>query len=57
MKRPDYMVLSGHPHFCYMQSVLVFLSNRPTLCSIYHCWLDHHLIHLVFQLDGYFLVT
>ena len=39
-----------------MQSVLVFLSNRPTLCSIYHCWLDQRLIHLVFQQDGYLLL-
>ena len=25
-------------------------------CSICHCWLDHHLIHLVFQFDGYLFV-
>ena len=42
---------------CYMQSVLVFLSNRPTFCSICHCWLDHGLIHLVFQFDGYLFVA
>ena len=46
-----------NPHFCYMQSVLVFLSNCPTLCSICHCWLDHRLIHLVFQLDWYLFVA
>ena len=46
-----------HPHFCYMQYVLVFLSNRPTLCSICHCWLDHSLIHIVFQLDEYLFVA
>ena len=39
------------------KSVLVFLSNRPTLCSICHCWLDHRLIHLVFQFDGYLFVA
>ena len=36
---------------------VVFLSNRPTLCSICHCWLDHRLIHLVFQLDWYLFVA
>ena len=55
------MVLSGiitlDPHFSYMQYVLAFLPDRPTLCSISHCWLDHRLIHLVFQLDGYLFVA
>ena len=36
-----------------MQSVLVFLSNRPTLCSICHCWLDH--CFMSFSLMGTFL--
>ena len=31
-------------------------SNRPTLCSICHRWLDQRLIHLVFQFDGYLFV-
>ena len=50
-------ILSYHPNFCYMQSILVFLSNRPTLCSKCHCWLDHRLIHIVFQFDGYLYVA
>ena len=54
------MVFSGlyswyHPHFRYLQSVLVFLSDHPTLCPICHCWLDHCFINLVFQLAGYLL--
>ena len=32
---------SWHPQFRYTQSVLVFLSSRPTLCSKCHCWFDH----------------
>ena len=41
--------------FVLQQSVLVFLSNRPTLCSICHCWLDHRLYTLSFSLMGTFL--
>ena len=44
------------PCFHYMQSVPDFRAfDRPTLCSIYHCWLDHRFKHLVVQRDGYLL--
>ena len=45
-----------YPHFCYMQSVLVFLSNRPTLFSICHCWLDHRPYTASFSLMGTFVL-
>ena len=44
-----------HPPFSYKQSVLVFLCDRSTLCSMCHCWFEHCFMHLVFQIDGYLL--
>ena len=46
---------SYHPHSRYTQSVLVFLCDRSTLCSICQCFCDHCFVHLVLHIDGYLL--